>query len=87
MSSIFFISQISQMLMNVHGHSLQKLGDQLRSMFARGLNAAMVTVVSELVEVDWALVVGVGVAGEEEGGGGKGIDNKGWLRGNAKLPK
>ena len=50
-SSIFFLSQISQMLTNIHGHSLQKLGDQLRSMFARGLNAAMVTVVSELVEV------------------------------------
>ena len=34
-----------------------------------------------------------GEAGEEEGGGGddggdgNGVDNKGWLRGNAKLPK
>ena len=37
--------------------------------------------------------VGEGEAGEEEGGGGddgaggEGVDNKGWLRGNAKLPK
>ena len=37
--------------------------------------------------------VGEGEAGEEEGGGGddggdgKGVDKKGWLRGNAKLPK
>ena len=37
--------------------------------------------------------VGEGEAGEEGGGGGddggdgKGVDSKGWLRGNAKLPK